>query len=90
MSMVQIAFQDNDESRYIVAAIEQDNPDVVVHYEPALIRVQGEDCIQINRETVEEQIGGAWDVQSIHVNLVTLNGNIDEDDDYFRIQWGSR
>ena len=39
MSRVQIAFQDNDESRYIVAAIEQDNTTAVVHYEPAMIRV---------------------------------------------------
>lgn len=89
MARVQIAFQDNDDSRYIVAAIEQDNPTAIVHYEPALIRVENEGALQINRETVEEHIGNDWEVQSIHVNLVTLTGNIDEDDDYFRIQWGS-
>ena len=89
MSKVMIGLQDNDESRYIVAAIEQDNPTAVVHYEPAIIRVENEDSLQINRETVEEHLGNEWVVQSIHVNLVTLTGNIDEDDDYFRLQWGS-
>lgn len=87
MSRVQIGLQDNDESRYIVAAIEEDNPTAIVHYEPALIRVENEGHLQINRESVSEQMGMDWDVQSIHVNLVTLTGNIDEDDDYFRIEW---
>lgn len=89
MSKVMIGLQDNDESRYIVAAIEEDNPTAVVHYEPAIIRVENEGSLQINRETVEEHMGCDWVVQSLHVNLVTLTGNIDEDDDYFRIQWNS-
>jgi len=89
MSKVMIGLQDNDESRYIVAAIEEDNPTAVVHYEPAIIRVENEGSLQINRETVEEHMGCDWVVQSLHVNLVTLTGNIDEDDDYFRLQWNS-
>lgn len=89
MSKVMIGLQDNDESRYIVAAIEEDNPTAVVHYEPAIIRVENEGSLQINRETVEEHMGSDWVVQSLHVNLVTLTGNIDEDDDYFRLQWNS-
>jgi len=89
MSKVMIGLQDNDESRYIVAAIEEDNPTAVVHYEPAIIRVENEGSLQINRGTVEEHMGSDWVVQSLHVNLVTLTGNIDEDDDYFRLQWNS-
>lgn len=89
MSRVQIAFQDNDDSRYLVAAIEADNPTAVVHYEPALIRIENEGSIRINRESVEEETGMDWDVQSIHVNLVTITGNIDEDDDFFEVKWNS-
>ncbi|EAS47213.1 Monooxygenase component MmoB/DmpM [marine gamma proteobacterium HTCC2207] len=89
MSRVQIAFQDNDESRYIVAAIEQDNTTAVVHYEPAMIRVENEGSLIINRDTVSEQIGMEWDVQSLHINLITLTGHIDEDDDYFKIMWNN-
>ena len=87
MSRVQIAFQDNDESRYIVEAIEQDNPTAIVHYEPAMIRIENEGSITINRDTVSELIGMDWVVQSLHLNLITLTGNIDEDDDYFIVQW---
>ena len=89
MSKVMIGLQDNDESRYIVAAIEEDNPEAIVHYEPAIIRIENEGSLQINRETVEAHCGSDWVVQSLHVNLVTLTGNIDEDDDYFRLQWNS-
>lgn len=87
MSRVQIAFQDNDESRYIVQAIEEDNPDAIVHFEPAMIRIENEGSLIINRETVSEMMGFDWDVQSIHVNLITLTGHIDEDDEYFKVQW---
>ena len=90
MSRVQIAFQDNDVSRYIVAAIEDDNPGAIVHYEPALIRIENEGSLIIKRATVEEHTGNEWEVQSIHVNLVTLVGNIDEDDDYFKLQWNNQ
>lgn len=90
MARVQIAFQDNDESRYIVSAIKEDNPDSTIHYEPALIRIENEESLQINKATVEAHMGREWDVQSIHVNLVTLTGNIDEDDDYFKLAWGSQ
>jgi len=89
MSRVQIALQDNDDSRYIVAAIEQDNPTAVVHYEPAMIRIENEGSLTINRETVCEQMGMEWEVQALHLNLITLTGNIDEDDDYFTIMWNS-
>jgi phenol hydroxylase P2 protein len=67
--------------------IEQDNPTAIVHYEPAMIRIENEGSITINRDTVSELIGMDWVVQSLHVNLITLTGNIDEDDDYFIVQW---
>lgn len=89
MSIVLIAFQDNEESRYIVQAIEQDNPDATVTYEPAMIRIENEKSITINKDTVSEMMGNEWEVQSIHVNLLTLTGHIDEDDDYFTVSWNN-
>ncbi len=41
MSKVYIALQDNDESRYIVEAIEESNPDATVIHMPAMIRMSG-------------------------------------------------
>ncbi|MFY0676073.1 MAG: MmoB/DmpM family protein [Neptuniibacter sp.] len=87
MSKVYIALQDNDESRYIVEAIEEDNADATVIHMPAMIRIEREGRLAINRETVEEKMGRDWDVQELHVNLITLGGNVEEDDDSLTLHW---
>ena len=40
MSKVYLALQDNDMSRYIVQAVEEDNPEVTVTYQPSMIRME--------------------------------------------------
>lgn len=87
MSKVYIALQDNEESHYIVEAIEEDNPNATVIYQPAMIRVENEGKLVINRETVEEKMGRDWEVQALHINLITLGGNVDEDDDQLSLAW---
>lgn len=87
MSKVYIALQDNDESRYIVEAIEEDNPDVTVMHMPAMIRIENEGRLTVRRETVEEKMGRDWDVQELHLNLITLGGNVEEDDDELSLHW---
>lgn len=87
MSKVYIALQDNDQSRYIVEAVEQDNPDVTVIHQPAMIRMEAEGELVIKRATVEEKLGQEWDVQELHLNLITLGGNVDEDDEQFSLSW---
>ena len=87
MSKVYIALQDNDESRYIVEAIEEDNPEATVIHQPAMIRIENEGRLVVKRETVEEKIGRDWDVQELHINLITLGGNVDEDDDQLVLEW---
>ncbi len=87
MSKVYLALQDNDISRYIVEAVEEDNPDVTIEYQPAMIRMEIADRLVIKRETVEEKLGQQWDIQELHLNLVTLGGNVDEDDEQFVLSW---
>ncbi len=87
MSKVYLALQDNDISRYIVEAVEEDNPDVTIEYQPAMIRMEAENRLEIKRETVEEKLGQQWDIQELHLNLVTLGGNVDEDDEQFVLSW---
>ncbi|WP_417583764.1 MmoB/DmpM family protein [Nitrincola sp.] len=89
MSKVYIALQDNDESRYIVEAIEEDNPDATVNHMPAMIRIENENSLVIKRATVEEKMGRDWDVQELHLNLITLGGNVDEDDEQLELSWNS-
>ena len=81
------AFQANEESRPIVDAIIVDNPEAVVVYSPGLVKIDAPNRIVINRETIEEEVGREYDLQEIHLNLVTLSGNIDEDDDQLTLSW---
>lgn len=87
MSKVYLALQDNDISRYIVEAIEEDNPEASIEYQPAMIRIESTGELVVKRETVEEKLGQEWDVQELHLNLITLGGNVDEDDDQFMLSW---
>ncbi|MCY0965505.1 MmoB/DmpM family protein [Parathalassolituus penaei] len=87
MSKVYLILQDNDISRYIVEAVEADNPQVTINYQPALIRLEAEGRMVVNRDTVEEKLGRQWDVQELHLNLITLGGNVDEDDERLELSW---
>ena len=82
-----IVFQDNDNARYIVEAIAQDNPHAEVQHQPAMIRIQAEKRLVINRETVEGKIGREWDVQEMLLDVISIGGNVDEDEDHFILEW---
>jgi phenol hydroxylase P2 protein len=87
MSNVFIAFQANEESRPLVEAILADNPQAQVVHSPGLVKIDAPNRLTIRRETVEAQTGRPFDLQQIHINLVTLSGHIDEDDDQFTLSW---
>jgi len=87
MSNVFIAFQANEESRPVVDAILADNPQATAVYSPGLVKIDAPNMLVIKRETIEEQIGQSYDLQQMQVNLVTLSGHIDEDDDQFTLSW---
>ncbi|MBY0466745.1 MAG: MmoB/DmpM family protein [Burkholderiales bacterium] len=87
MSNVFIAFQRNEETRCIVDAIVADNPTAVVNFQPAMVRVDAPNTMVIRRSTVEEQMGRPFDLQELHINLITLTGHIEETDDDFTLSW---
>ena len=87
MSNVFIAFQANEESRPVVEAIMADNPDAVAVESPGMIKIDAPERLTINRQSIEERIGVRFDLQQIHINLITLSGHIDEDDDQFTLSW---
>jgi phenol hydroxylase P2 protein len=80
-----IALQANDDTRPIVEAIAEDNPHASVADFPAMVKIDAPGHIVIRRSSVEERLGRAWDVQELHLNLVSLSGNIEESDDEFRL-----
>lgn len=84
---VSITLQNNDDARPIIEAIEQDNPDATVNVYPAMVKIDCEGRLIVKQETVEELLGREWDVQELHLSVVSLAGNVDEEDDYFELSW---
>jgi len=89
MSTVFIALQANEETRPIIEAIEQDNPNAVVNHQPAMVKIDCEDRMVVRRETIEELIGRDFDLQEIQVNLISLSGHLDETDDEMTLYWNA-
>jgi phenol/toluene 2-monooxygenase (NADH) P2/A2 len=87
MSNVFIAFPTNDETRSIVDAIMADNPGATRDEQPAMVRVICPDKLTVKRATVEENMGRTFDLQELHIHLLTLTGNIDETDEEFTLAW---
>ncbi len=87
MSNVFIAFQTNEETRCIVDAIIADNPNAIVNRQPAMVKIDVADQMVIRRASVEEQLGRPFDLQELHINLITLTGHITETDDEFILSW---
>ncbi len=89
MSTVFIALQANEDTRPIIEAIEIDNPNAVVNREPAMVKIDAPNRLVIRKETIEEQLGRRYDLQELQVNLITLSGNVDEDEDTLTLTWNS-
>ena len=87
MSTVFIALQANEDPRPIIEAIGIDNPLAVVNRQPAMVKIDAPNRLVIRKETIEEQIGRAFDLQELHINLITLGGNVTEDDDSLTLSW---
>ena len=87
MSTVFIALQANEDTRPIIEAIVDDNPLAVVNRQPAMVKIDAPDRLVIRKETIEDKIGRAFDLQELHINLITLAGNVSEDDDSLTLSW---
>ena len=78
-----IALQNNEEARPIIEAIMEDNPDAVANYTPGMVKIDCEGRLVVKRETIEEKIGRDFDLQEMHINLISLSGNVAEEEDEF-------
>ncbi len=87
MSKVFLILQDNEDARPIIDAVAADNENASIQFQPGMVRMEAENKLIVNRATVSELLGREWDVQELHINLVSLSGNVDEDDDYFSLAW---
>lgn len=87
MSNVFIALQTNEETRSIIEAIAQDNPNAIINEQPAMVKIDAPGSLTIRRDTVEDKLGRDFDLQELHVHLITLSGHINETDDEFTLSW---
>lgn len=87
MSNVFIALQANEETRPIIEAITADNPEAKVDRQPAMVKIDAPGRLVIRRETIEEELGRGFDLQELQINLITLSGHVEEDDDTFTLHW---
>ncbi len=86
-SMVFLALQANADTRPIIEAIERDNPHAEIHRFPAMVKIDAPGRLVVKRKTIEDILGMDFDLQSFHVNLVSLSGNIDETEDELVLEW---
>ena len=89
MSNVFIAFQKNEETRGIIEAILEDNPNAIVNEQPAMVKIDVADSMTIKRATIEEKMGRPFDLQELQVHLITISGHLDETDDEFNLSWNT-
>lgn len=82
-----IVLQDNEEARPIIEAILEDNKHATIDYQPAMVRIEAVGRLEINRERVEEHKGSDWDTQELQLVMISIAGNVDEDDDHFILEW---
>jgi phenol hydroxylase P2 protein len=78
-----IALQNTPEAQPIIEAIVADNDNAVVNESPGMVKIDCPKRLVLRRETVEEKLG----LQDIHLTLISLSGNIDEDEDEFVLHW---
>lgn len=84
-----IALQNIPDAHPIIEAIVDDNPDAVVNETPGMVKIDCPGRLVVKRETVEDKLGRDFDLQELHINLISLGGNVDEDDDEFVIAWNA-
>jgi phenol hydroxylase P2 protein len=87
MRNVSLTLMNNDSSRPIVEAIAADNPEAKVNEYPAMLKIDCPGRLVVRRSTVSARAGREFDLQQIHLNLVSLAGNVSEDDDSFVVAW---
>jgi phenol hydroxylase P2 protein len=84
---VSITLQNTADARPIIDAIRSDNPGAEFADFPSMVKIDCPDRLVIKQDTVSENLGREWDVQELHLSLISLSGNIDEDDDQFVLAW---
>jgi phenol hydroxylase P2 protein len=88
-AIASITLQNVDDARPIIESILADNPGARVMNMPGAVKIDCDHRLVIKRDSVEKRIGRSWTTQDIHLVLISMAGNQDEDDDYFALSWNA-
>lgn len=83
-----IALLNDDTGRQISEAILQDNPAAQLENFPAMLKIDAPEKLTINSATVSEMLGYDWDPQELHLSMISISGQVYEDDETFELYWG--
>lgn len=86
-STVFLCLQANDDTRGVVDAIRETNPDASFDWQPGMVRITAPGTLTVSRESVEQEIGRSFNLQELHINIISLSGHVDEDDDTLCLTW---
>jgi len=86
-SIVFLVLQANDDTRHVISAILADNPQAQLDEQPAMVRIFTKGTLRVHRQTIEDLMGRAFDLQELHVNMISLSGHVDETDDSLTLSW---
>ena len=87
MSKVFIALQANEDSRCIVEAIVDDNPEAIVNRQPAMVKIDVPGRLVIRRASIEQRLGRDFDLQEVQIHLISLSGHVDQTEDEMTLSW---
>jgi phenol/toluene 2-monooxygenase (NADH) P2/A2 len=80
--------ESGDDTRLLVAAIEQDNPRATVSYLPGIVSIKVPGILTIRRASVEDKLGRHWETHEFQLAIVSYLGHIGAwDDDEIVISW---
>ena len=83
-----IALMNDDVGRQICEAILDDNPQAKAENFPAMLKIDAPQRLVINADSVSELVGYEWNPQELHLSLISISGQVYEDDEKFELYWG--
>ncbi len=86
-SVALLCLQATEDGRAIAQAIKEDNEGVIITNKPAMIQIEREGRIEVNASTVSEVLGRDWDPEELQLVLISLGGQVEEDDEQFVVYW---
>lgn len=86
-SVALLCLQATEDGRAIAQAIKEDNQGAIITNKPAMIQIEREGRIEVNASTVSEVLGREWDPEELQLVLISLGGQVEEDDDQFVVYW---